>query len=397
MKKRKRISDADNAKRKKGEDGEKHIEEIIKRAIEKTGVKAKIYKNLYLQFDSSYGNYYGATTEIDLVVLTDQFIFVFEVKNEEYSNNTYFNGDYWLLDNNNNDKVPNPVKQNYCHKLVLSEKLEVDREAIITITCLKDIPSDRDKIDSKYKVNNYLFSSHEIIEDKLCMLLISNNNTHKYNVNQVKIKLDGINKNKHLYKNMHIDNLEETKMLRSYQRDTKYKIGYYDVAICPKCGKTMKVIKIDGAKKPNAKRRKRRFVAALECKNKFCKYTEDFGGYGFKINEDYHSHPSKNIENSNIQLSTIEERLGYTMNEKYQKTVLNKITELESEISILKSKNIKLENEIEFINKQINRETERNKTLTEKISNTRKELKKFKKIIGPFYVGKDVNIWKVGR
>ena len=66
----------------KGVEGEFIVQNAIQKALNILKIRHKIYNNIYLQFPSSYGSKYGFTTEIDHLVVTEQYIFVIETKNQ---------------------------------------------------------------------------------------------------------------------------------------------------------------------------------------------------------------------------------------------------------------------------------------------------------------------------
>ena len=78
----------------KGLEGETIVRNALREALDILGIRYRIYNNVYLQFPSSYGGKYGFTTEIDHVVVTDQFIFVIETKNKNYHKDPFSESRY---------------------------------------------------------------------------------------------------------------------------------------------------------------------------------------------------------------------------------------------------------------------------------------------------------------
>ena len=68
----------------KGIEGELIVQNALKQALDTLQIRYRIYNNVYLQFPSSYGGKYGFTTELDHIVVTEQYIFVIETKNQTY-------------------------------------------------------------------------------------------------------------------------------------------------------------------------------------------------------------------------------------------------------------------------------------------------------------------------
>lgn len=103
----------------------------------------KVLKNLYIP-------YRGKTTEIDLLLLTEKFIFVYESKN--YSGWIFGSSDnkYWtqMLNKNTKSKFYNPMLQNETHIKALSKLLDIDKSKfksfiVFSERCeLKKVPED---------------------------------------------------------------------------------------------------------------------------------------------------------------------------------------------------------------------------------------------------------------
>lgn len=382
----------------KGNEAELFVSKSVKTALETLNIRYIIYNNLYIQFPSSYGNWYGATTEIDHLIITEQYIFIIETKNQMYNHNFFSENrrkSYWHLNDDKHTTILNPSIQNYYHKIILSEKLKVDREAIIQIVCLKDIPPNGDFPYRRpwEKNNNVLMIDDENFLENLCLLLMSKNQNHKYDFESIVDMVNTIENQQYLYKNQHIDNLERADKILDYQFGTGVKLQYTDVAYCPKCGQIMKIDLVDGVYEPRRKRRRHRFAPILKCINKDCYYKEDFNKRGIEISIDYNFDymPSKNIVNSNIKLLTIEERLGYNMIEEYQETVLNQIENLKSKLyleeeRVHKYKMIK-ENQDEQI-KQLKNELN---SLRAKLKNNDMKLNSYKQLVGPLFLYIDKN------
>ena len=396
--KKKKISE--EIKFEKGKEGEQIVQQALEEALDILRIKYRIYNNVYLQFPSSYGNKYGFTTEVDHVVVTDQFIFVVETKNQSYYNDFFKesrNNEYWHLNDDKHTTVINPMIQNYYHKMVLSEQLGIDREAILQIVCLKDIPPDkRSHPYEDYRCINsrYLLFEDENFVDILCKLFISRNQNHGYDFEDILIKMNAIVRRQSLFKDYHIENLERADKILDYQFGTKIKLSTTDCAICPKCNSVMRLFLDDMPRLPGMKRRRHKYNTILRCSNKECNFKSDFNRKGIEIkvkSNGYSMLPSREIVNSDIKIQTIEERLGYTMPETYQKTVLDEIGSLKTEIKLLEKESVRfksLYNEKQEKIKYLETELKETKW---KCSRMDSELRRYRHFFGSLYFKSNKN------
>ncbi len=107
----------------------------------------KVLKNLYIP-------YRGKTTEIDLLLLTEKFIFVYESKN--YSGWIFgsANNKYWtqMLNKNYKNQFYNPMLQNQTHIKAISNLLSIDKDKfksfiVFSERCeLKKVPEDTNEV-----------------------------------------------------------------------------------------------------------------------------------------------------------------------------------------------------------------------------------------------------------
>ena len=393
--KKKKISE--ERKIEKGIEGELIVQNALKQALDTLQIRYRIYSNVYLQFPSSYGGKYGFTTELDHIVVTEQYIFAIETKNQTYYQNSFSenrNSDYWHLDDEKNTTVINPMIQNYYHKMVLSEQLEIDREAILQLVCLKDIPPNGRIIGFKnYRSQNnhfLMFEDNDFV-DNLCKLFMSKNQNHRYDFEDIINKMESLVKKQFLYKDHHIENLERADKILDYQFGTKTKLDTTDCAICPKCGHIMKIYLDEMPRYPEQKRRRHKFNPILRCSNEDCYYKSDFDKKGIEIAINWHSLydvPIKKIVNSDIEIRTIEERLGYFMIEDYQQTVYDEIRNLKQELKNEKDNVSHQKWILEDKYKQIKELWDANQGLVNKNQELKKELDRYKHLIGNIYTKK---------
>ncbi len=130
----------------KGEYAEYMIEYAV--SHNNIGGYTRVLKNVYLPSN------YGKTTEIDVILLTEKFIFVYESKN--YSGWIFGSADqkYWTqcLVNKEKNKFYNPIMQNETHIKALCKLLQLDRSKfksmiVFSERCeLKKIPDDTEQV-----------------------------------------------------------------------------------------------------------------------------------------------------------------------------------------------------------------------------------------------------------
>ena len=381
----------------KGIEGELIVQNALKQALDTLQIRYRIYNNVYLQFPSSYGGKYGFTTELDHIVVTEQYIFVIETKNQTYYQNSFSenrNSDYWHLDDEKNTTVINPMIQNYYHKMVLSEQLEIDREAILQLVCLKDIPPNGRIIGFKnYRSQNnhfLMFEDNDFV-DNLCKLFMSKNQNHRYDFEDIINKMESLVKKQFLYKDHHIENLERADKILEYQFGTKTKLDTTDCAICPKCGHIMKIYLDEMPRYPEQKRRRHKFNPILRCSNKECYYKCDFNKKGIEIvvkNYGLYDITTKKIVDSDIEIRTIEERLGYYMAEDYQHTVHGEIQRLKQELKDEKDNVSHHKWILEGKYEQIKNLQDTNDRLYSNNQELKSELDRYKHLIGNIYTKK---------
>ncbi len=107
----------------------------------------KVLKNLYIP-------YYNRTVEIDLVLLTEKFIFVYESKN--YSGWIFGSAEnkYWtqMINKNTKNRFYNPILQNETHIKALSKLLKIPTDKfksfiVFSQRCeLKKVPEHNNRV-----------------------------------------------------------------------------------------------------------------------------------------------------------------------------------------------------------------------------------------------------------
>ena len=111
--------------------------------------KYRIFNNVIVKDEN------GNTTQIDHVIIGDNGIFVVETK--EYTGQIYGTekeATWTKVIYKRKDRIPNPLRQNYRHKMVLAEYLGVEKEKIFSLIVfwgecefVKDMPENVIKAD----------------------------------------------------------------------------------------------------------------------------------------------------------------------------------------------------------------------------------------------------------
>lgn len=145
--------------RNKGETGE----DIIELRLMSLNIPKKIIRNLYIPYN-------GSTTEVDIVLITEYGLYVFESKN--YSGWIFGNENnkYWtqMFSKSEKYKFYNPIFQNRTHINALSEFLNMDRRYFHSCILfgsraeLKQIPPDTQEYHIMYYNKLYEYIVWEI-------------------------------------------------------------------------------------------------------------------------------------------------------------------------------------------------------------------------------------------
>lgn len=215
----------------KGLLGEKVVLNEIKVLIHSLGLDCRVIPNARFPFESVYGEGGFITAEIDIVLFTSYLIFLFEVKNETYSEFNYKEPLWYLMDA---EPVSNPIEQNHAHKEVFCSELRIPREQVITVEVLLNngyIPNTK----SKYP-NDYVFSLEDV-KDKLIYLLATKS-SKLIDVNYIYKQFENMLARNSISEEEHIRHLKRTEKIETRIRSV---IGYVnlrrtDVVYCTSCG-----------------------------------------------------------------------------------------------------------------------------------------------------------------
>lgn len=231
--------------------GEKEVDSIITDYLEQNNKIYKKFRNVILQDNSIFGNEHGMTTELDEIIVTQQFIFIFEIKKTNNYKKVY--DEYWIL--NDGKPIINPIKQNHIHKLVLAHKLNLKPNNIVTVECLYSFPKKKSynqfKKLSKYNNDVCLLYSKETFLEALNTLFNYNNPNKTFDYNKINKQIITISKvsdsssrtSKEFYKNVHKKNIESSKMILSKNKNLFPSRDLFSVGVCPRCNKaTFKIM-----------------------------------------------------------------------------------------------------------------------------------------------------------
>ena len=367
----------DVQKEEKGNAGEKIVKEFIVDLLEKEGIFYQIEQNIILEYESLFGSegkFGYSTTEIDIVVFTRFFIFLFEVKNVLYQETDY-NESTWIVVNG--ETTSNPLMQNHNHKCILCSELKIPREKVITIEVLLENGKIENTI-SPYK-NDYVFNKEDLY-NKLKWLLISCDNKEMPMQDWYNLLLS---KKAKIQKEEHIRNIDTVEAIeKRIWNATKKRFHRTDIIYCPRCenGKLSFMHKLWHSEGHHKRKSEHYFMG---CSN----YRSEIPCKGLI----YVEKGDDNREFLNLQAVTIEQRNNWG-EERMIKTCLE-----EYEHIMTKLKNA--EDRVALCEKDIEELTFQNEYLQDKIisyqnkleetkQEFRQEITKFKKIFGLFYIKK---------
>lgn len=218
----------------KGVLGEAKVFDEINSVISRLDFDCRVIKNARFPFESVYGKRGFITTEIDTVVFTPYFIFLFEVKNQNYAmlDLADYEEPIWKL--MNKETVSNPIEQNHTHKEVFCSELNIPREQVITVEVLLNNEC-HPNIKSRYP-NDYIFSLDDI-KNRLVYLLATTSNK-MMEVDYAYQQFKELLKKRSISEEEHIKHLKRTAKIETRIRNV---IGYVnlhrtDVVHCPSCG-----------------------------------------------------------------------------------------------------------------------------------------------------------------
>ena len=300
----------------KGNQGEAYVRDIIEQASKFVGKTIRVFNHVILNFPSVYGT---RTAEIDHIIVTDDRIIIGETKAAKYVQTDYSEETWTLL---NGVTTDNPIEQNHFHKLIFCSHFDIPREQVATVEFLLEY-SER-SLRSHYP-NDYVLGKDNLLKG-LCLLLYDGN--EKLDFEELCKQLEKIEVKSAWRGAEHKENLEEIREIeeKTRTRDKHYRFKRTDIVNCPLCDGFL-VFRYKTWVKKELGNKKNTWNIALGCSNypktgcnAFIKPKKD-GGQGFDDVEEIH----------------IEDRMGWTMEERHVGTILDEYINLRKENERLKS------------------------------------------------------------
>ena len=358
----------------KGIQGEAYVRDVIEKASELLGKLIRVYNHVILDFPSVYGK---RTAEIDHIIVTDDRIIIGETKAANYVQTDYSEETWTLL---NGVTTDNPIEQNHFHKQIFCSCFDIPREQVVTVEFLLEY-SER-SVRSHYP-NDYVLGKDNLLEG-ICLLL--SEGKEKLDFDELCKQLEKIEAKSAWRDAEHKENLEEIREIeeKTRTRDNHYRFKRTDTVKCPLCDGFL-FFRYKPWVKKKLGNKKNTWNIALGCSNysktgcdKFIEPKKD-GGQGFDDVEEIH----------------IEDRMGWTMEERHVGTILDEYINLRKENERLKnnlqaerSKNQAKDNQILDL-RETNKRLESNVAKSiNRAEEAEQECKRFKRFFGQVYIKK---------
>lgn len=356
----------------KGQEGEAFVIREVGKVANYLGKTIRCFNHVILDFDSVYGS---RTAELDHIIICGDKILIGETKNANYVSTEYSEIPWNLMNGKTTD---NPIVQNHYHKQIFCSLFNISRENVITVECLLEYEKCRYRTQFP---NDYVLG-HDNLFDALCLLLANSKETDLYD--ELCKELEIIESSSIGREEEHKENIDEVSEIeeKTRTRDKHYRFKRTDIVKCPNCDGNLVFrykpwVKIELGNKNNTKN------IALGCSNfpitgcnVFIKPRKD-AGTGFDDIKEIH----------------IEERMGWTMEERHVDTILDKYYALEREVVALKKllnveseKVSKRDNQIDSMNKDMQDLRNEIGEFERRIQKAEDECKAYRRIVGRIYV-----------
>jgi len=356
----------------KGTQGEAYVRDVIEKASKFVGKTIRVFNHVILDFYSVYGK---RTAEIDHIIVLDDKIIIGETKAANYVRTDYGEVPWMLL---NGDTTDNPIVQNHYHKQVFCSCFDIPREQVVTVEFLLEYS--KCSLRSHYP-NDYVLGKDNLLEG-LCLLFSEDKG--KQNFDELCKQLEKI-ETKSVWRDAeHKENLEEIREIeeKTRTRDKHYRFKRTDIVNCPLCDGFLEFRYKTWVKKELGNK-KNTWNIALGCSNYpktgcniFIKPKKD-GGQGFDDVKEIH----------------IEERMGWTMEERHAGAILDEYMNLRKENERLKDSLYAERSKNQDKDKQYFDLREANKRLESEVAKAinraeeaEHEYKRFKRLFGQVYI-----------
>lgn len=348
-------------KEKKGKIGEDIVHHVIEDALRIAGVEGTIFDNVIVEYSSIFGYYGVMTAEIDHIVVTKEFVFIIETKNQELSQWNMKSSE-WIL--KNGDTVSNPVIQNQNHKKIFCSLMGIPREAVITIECLLN-----QSLNCNYicNTNDYIFGGSNITD--YLVLLFSSKGNFVIDNEKVKAKINEYVKVSASKKQIHNQNVKKAKSIQNWLETHKvyHKFKLTDIAYCPECNALLNFVAGSwrDIERNNVRKSPQYKISCSSYRESGCEFTRFYSKF------------------KEIMVTNIEERNGWIELEKCNITILDEYAELKKN----QSDYIR---QIDMLNMQLESTEKDNTNLREELRQLDAEndelQRKYKHLFGPFFI-----------
>lgn len=363
---------------KKGNDGETFVNEILKEVLERMDYDFKVLRNSYLPFKSVYGLKGFITAEFDFIIFTPFYVYLIEVKNDNYSRCEY-GEQLWELQNN--EMTSNPVIQNRNHKNVFCSELDFPREKVITIEILLE---NKEYSAPNRFPNDYVFGSKNLEEN--LFYLLSSENDDLIDYKRLFEDFSNLIAKYKITRDKHIEYLHRTERVETRIRVVFGRIPLHrtDIVKCNCCESGMLVLReVPYIKTGNVNKTKQYALGCsnygnkmVECNQKLVFMEDDHDKKPFLSLKPIHIE-ERNNWGSEIMNQTVLDKINFL--EKQNNELHEQVQALSFEINkannIIKKKHakcIELQNDIENVTKDVDK--------------AQNELNHFKHIFGKIYI-----------
>lgn len=327
-----------------------------------------------MDFDSVYGS---RTAELDHIIICGDKILIGETKNVNYVSTEYSEIPWNML---NGETTVNPIVQNHYHKQIFCSLFNISRENVITVEFLLKY----EKCEYRTQFQKDYVLGHDNLFDALCLLLADSKETALYD--ELCKKLGIIESSSIGREEEHKENIDEVSEIeeKTRTRDKHYRFKRTDIVKCPNCDGNL-VFRYKFWVKKELGNKKNTKNIALGCSNfpitgcnVFIKPRKD-AGIGFDDIKEIH----------------IEERMGWTMEERHVDSILDNYYKLEREVVALKKllnvereEVYKRDTQIDNMNNEMQNLRTEIREFERRIQKSEDECKSFRRIIGRIYVKK---------
>ena len=362
----------------KGAAGEEIVMEAIRQAVAVTGIPIKDFRNVIMEFPSLFGQQGVMTTEIDNILITPSRIMLVEIKNEDLDDNWAFpNAKTWKL--KNGDKVPNPITQNQFHKAVFCAEFGVRREDVVTVECVTSMPLYHAGGFRHYLPNQYLADKDRIL-DLFTLLFSEEKSRPAVNRSDIIRDLSDLEAASDGKRTQHAENLRTFRHISEWTRthEKHYTFALTDVGICPLCGGRLYFSDFPDVDHQRGNRRASKQYRIV-CENS--RKNDDPCGYEVRY--------AKGKSDRGFATAphiTINERMGWEMEEEHQHTILDEYANMKEQNRTLTKENEDLRWRVKSANDAYHAKEREARHLSIELEKAKTELGRFRPWFGRLFL-----------